>query len=67
MRRISTPIIAEHAGRAEPMPSLLLLNGAVVIDQAMPLAGLISGLAGNHMPTHAQQLLDLRTTIDATA
>ncbi|WP_053755704.1 hypothetical protein [Streptomyces sp. MMG1533] len=42
------------------VPSLLLSNGALVLDQPIPLAGLVDGLAENHVPGHTQQLLDLR-------
>lgn len=42
------------------VPSLLLSNYALVLDQPMPLASLIDGLAENHVPVHTQQLLDLR-------
>jgi hypothetical protein len=41
------------------VPSLLLSNGAVLVDQPVPLAGLIDGLAEDHVPKHTQQLLDL--------
>lgn len=42
------------------VPTLLLSNDAVAVDQPVPLAGLIDGLATNHIPEHTQQLLDLR-------
>lgn len=45
------------------VPSLLLSNDVVVVDQPVPLAGLIDGLAENHMPEHTQQLLDLRVAV----
>lgn len=44
------------------VPSLLLSNDELVLDQPIPLAGLIDGLADNHVPVHTQQLLDLRVT-----
>ena len=47
------------------IPSLLLSNGALVLDQPIPLADLIHGLAGNHVPVHARQLLDLRVATPA--
>jgi hypothetical protein len=47
------------------VPSLLLSNDKVALDQPVPLAGLIDGLATNHIPEHAQQLRDLRITIAA--
>ncbi|MCD7438382.1 hypothetical protein K4B79_09060 [Streptomyces lincolnensis] len=42
------------------VPTLLLSNDAVAVDQPLPLATLIDGLAGNHVPEHTRQLLDLR-------
>ncbi|SDN93437.1 hypothetical protein [Geodermatophilus sp. DSM 45219] len=45
------------------VPSLLLSNGAVLVDQPVPLAGLVDGLAGDHLPRHTQQLLDLRVAV----
>jgi hypothetical protein len=45
------------------VPSLLLSNGALVLDQPVPLAGLIDGLAENHVPVHTRQLLDLREAV----
>jgi hypothetical protein len=41
------------------VPSIFISNDALGMDQPVPLAGLIDGLAGNHIPVHAQQLLDL--------
>jgi hypothetical protein len=32
-----------------------------LLDQPVPLAGLVNGLAENHLPVHTRQLLDLRT------
>lgn len=42
------------------VPTLLLSNDALAVDQPIPLGGLIDGLAENHLPQHARQLLDLR-------
>ncbi|MFD5079941.1 hypothetical protein [Streptomyces sp. NPDC058371] len=42
------------------VPAFLLSNDKVVLDQPVPLAGIIDGLAGDHIPGHTQQLLDLR-------
>ncbi|MDX6364344.1 MAG: hypothetical protein QOC85_3354 [Streptomyces sp.] len=47
------------------VPALLLSNDKVVLDQPVPLAGIIEGLAGDHIPGHTQQLLDLRTAAPA--
>jgi hypothetical protein len=44
------------------VPSLMLSNGALVVDMPIPLGGLINGLADDHVPVHTRQLLDLRTT-----
>ena len=46
-----------------PVPSLILSNDALVLDQPIPLAALIDGLAEDHVPVHAQQLLDLRVPV----
>jgi hypothetical protein len=43
------------------VPALLMSNNVVAVDQPIPLAGLIDGLASDHVPGHTQQLLDLRT------
>lgn len=45
------------------VPSLLLSNDVPVLDQPIPLARLIDGLAEDHVPVHAQQLLDLRVAV----
>lgn len=45
------------------VPTLLLSNDALVVDQPIPLAGLIDGLAENHVPVHTRQLLDLRPAV----
>jgi hypothetical protein len=47
------------------VPAIVVSNDVVVVDQPVPLAGLIDGLATNHIPEHAQQLLDLRHRPDA--
>lgn len=44
-----------------PVPSLILSNGELVLDQPIPLGSLIDGLAENHVPVHTRQLLDLHT------
>lgn len=48
------------------VPALLLSNDALALDQPVPLAGLIDGLAENHVPGHTTQLLDLRATVPGT-
>ncbi|MFD3502311.1 hypothetical protein ACFWWT_22065 [Streptomyces sp. NPDC058676] len=45
------------------VPSLLLSNGALVLDQPLPLAALIDGLATDHVPGHTRQLLGLRVAV----
>jgi len=42
-----------------PVPTLLLSNGAVLVDQPLPLRDLITGLAEAELPGHTQQLLTL--------
>lgn len=49
------------------VPSLLLSGDALVVDQPIPLSDLVTGLAENHVPGHAQQLLDLRVAVAANA
>lgn len=58
--------IADHLSEKATsvlVPSLLLSNGALLLDQPIPLAGLVDGLAEVHVPVHTQQLLDLRVTV----
>jgi hypothetical protein len=45
------------------VPSLFISNDTLGLDQPVPLAGLIDGLAENHIPRHTQQLLDLSATV----
>jgi hypothetical protein len=47
-----------------PVPSLLLSNGAVLVDQPLPLRDILSGLADVELPGHAQQLLALLPAAD---
>ncbi|MCX4740955.1 hypothetical protein ACK389_00330 [Streptomyces antibioticus] len=42
-----------------PVPALLLSNGKVVVDQPVPLRGIITGLAEVELPGHTRQLLAL--------
>ena len=39
-----------------PFPTLLLSNGSLVLDDQVPLRGLIDGLASAELPGHAAQL-----------
>lgn len=41
------------------VPTLLLSNGTVLVDQPMPLRDLITGLAEVELPGHTEQLLAL--------
>ncbi len=41
------------------VPAFLLSHDEVVVDEPVPLAGLISGLSTNHIPEHIQQLREL--------
>jgi hypothetical protein len=43
----------------QPVPTLLLSGGTLVVDQVLTLDDLISGLAEDHLPRHAEQLLGL--------
>jgi hypothetical protein len=47
-----------------PVPSLLLSNGAVLVDQPLPLRDILNGLADVELPGHAQQLLALLPAAD---
>ncbi|MEU1724735.1 hypothetical protein ACNF49_08595 [Actinomadura sp. ATCC 39365] len=42
-----------------PVPTLLLSNGTVLVDQLVPLRDLITGLADVELPAHTAQLLAL--------
>jgi hypothetical protein len=44
------------------VPTFLLSNDAVAVDQPLSLASLIDGLAADHLPRHTQQLLELRVS-----
>ncbi|KUO14662.1 hypothetical protein [Streptomyces dysideae] len=49
------------------VPSLLLSHDALVLDQPVPLAGLVDGLAEDHVPAHTRQLLELRVAVPGHA
>ncbi|MET9410015.1 hypothetical protein ABZX90_30235 [Streptomyces sp. NPDC002935] len=62
--------IADQLGEpaaAVLVPSLLLSGDELVLDQPVPLAALIDGLAEDHVPRHTQQLLDLRVAVPERA
>jgi hypothetical protein len=42
-----------------PVPTLLVSNGTVLVDQLVPLRELMTGLAEVELPTHTKQLLSL--------
>ncbi|MGP3915227.1 hypothetical protein [Nonomuraea sp. 10N515B] len=52
------PALSE-AELGTPVPTLLLSNGTVLVDQLVPLRDLITGLADVELPTHTKQLLAL--------
>jgi len=55
---LSGPMLSE-AELDTLVPTLLLSNGKVLVDQSMPLRDLITGLAEVELPAHAAQLLAL--------
>ncbi|HVX47292.1 MAG TPA: hypothetical protein VHC49_25595 [Mycobacteriales bacterium] len=60
--------IADQLGdnaAAVMVPTILLSNGNLAVDQALPLRALIDGLAENHVPQHTDQLLALRSAVAA--
>jgi hypothetical protein len=52
------PVLSE-AELDTPVPTLLLSNGTVLVDQPMSLRDLIMGLADVELPGHTKQLLAL--------
>lgn len=44
------------------VPTLLLTGGETLVDQPVPLRALLTGLAEDHLPRHAAQLLALLPT-----
>ncbi|MFE6481429.1 hypothetical protein ACFVGN_00575 [Streptomyces sp. NPDC057757] len=68
VRRQATTLcdIADHlsvAAASVLVPALLFSNNTLVLDQPVALADLIHGLADDHVPRHAQQLLGLRIAV----
>ena len=45
------------------VPTLLVSDGAVLVDQLVPLRELMTGLADVELPTHTKQLLSLRPDV----
>ena len=44
------------------VPTLLLSDGEVLVDQPVPLRAILTGLADDHLPRHTTQLLALLPT-----
>ncbi|RAS59948.1 hypothetical protein C8D87_113254 [Lentzea atacamensis] len=42
------------------VPAFLMSGDELLLDQPVSLAGLVNGLAGNHVPVHTRQLTCLR-------
>jgi len=57
---LSGPALSE-AELDTPVPTLLVSNNTVLVDQPLPLRDLISGLADVELPGHTKQLLALVT------
>ncbi|BCJ33098.1 hypothetical protein Athai_06010 [Actinocatenispora thailandica] len=43
------------------IPTLLVSGDAVLVDQPVPLRDIVAGLAADHLPRHAAQLIALRS------
>jgi hypothetical protein len=55
-------VLAEMLDDAEldvPVPTLLRSGDEVLVEQPLPLRALLAGLADDHLPRHAEQLLAL--------
>lgn len=55
---LAEPVLSETE-LDTPIPTRLLSNDTVLVDQLVPLRDLITGLADAELPGHAQQLLAL--------
>jgi hypothetical protein len=55
---LAGPMLSE-AELDTPVPTLLLSNDKVLVDQPVPLRDLVTGLADVELPGHTQQLLAL--------
>jgi len=62
---LGDPAFSE-ADLATPVPTLLLSNDELQLDQVVPLKDLIAGLAGVELPGHTAQLLALLPDDDRT-
>ncbi|GGM96373.1 hypothetical protein GCM10011609_37610 [Lentzea pudingi] len=56
--------VADQVGEqaaAVLVPTFLMSGDELLLDQPVPLADLVNGLAENHVPVHTRQLADLRS------
>jgi hypothetical protein len=60
------PVLSE-AELDTPVPTLLLSNDTVLVDQPLPLRDIITGLAEVELPGHTEQLLALLSDAVAVA
>ena len=64
--RLQAGILCDVADRLDDrsaavlVPAFLMSDGALLVDQPVPLGGLVEGLAQDHVPGHTRQLLGLR-------
>lgn len=64
---LAEPVLSETE-LDTPIPTRLLSNDTVLVDQLLPLRDLITGLADAELPGHSQQLLALLPNLpEATA
>jgi hypothetical protein len=63
--RSQAAVLCDIAGRLSEkaasvlVPAFLMSGDELLLDQPVPLAALINGLAENHVPVHTRQLADL--------
>ncbi len=57
---LATALSEAELGTA--VPTLLLSDGGVLVDQPVPLTAILTGLADDHLPRHTEQLLALLPT-----
>ena len=56
-----------EAELAAQVPTLLVSQGKLMMDQAMPLGGILTGLAEMELPGHTRQLLALTRSAERTS
>lgn len=67
--RAQAALLCDIADRLSPgaiavlVPTFLMSNDSLVVDQPLALGVLIDGLAEDHVPAHTRQLLDLRDAV----